>query len=130
MWMAVLAIVINIFLNIVLIPQIGVEGAALAAAVSLASIAATGGSYLYAKYGIQPFTRHHMKALLSTVPALLLLLSLDSLLSMSWKIWTLPFVVAAMYVVLGTGLYLLNAFTAEEREMASSVLGHVVSQLR
>ncbi|MCS3683884.1 flippase [Salinibacter ruber] len=129
MWIAVLAIVINIILNVVLIPKIGVDGAALAAAVSLASVAATGGGFLYAKYGIQPFTRHHVKGLLSVVPALILLLSLDSLLPTSWGIWMLPFVTVSMYVVFGTGLYLLDAFTAEEREIASSVLGRVRSQL-
>ncbi len=129
MWMAVLAIVINIVLNVVLIPIIGVDGAAVAAAVSLSSIAATGGGYLYGKYGIQPFTRHHVKALLSAAPALLLLLSLGSLVPTSWEIWTLPFVTVSMYVVLGTGLYLLDAFTTEEREIASSVLGRVRSQL-
>jgi O-antigen/teichoic acid export membrane protein len=130
MWMAVIAIVVNVVLNVVLIPKMGVEGAAIAAAVSLMCVAAAGGGYLYAKYGIQPFTWYHVKALLSAAPALLLLLGLDSLLSMSWKIWTLPFVAAAMYVVFGTGLYLLDAFTAEEREMVSSVLGRVTSQLQ
>lgn len=130
MWMAVVAIIINVALNVVLIPKIGVDGAAVAAAISLTSIAATGGGYLYVKYGIQPFTWHHVKALLSAVPIFLFLLSLDSLLPTSWKIWTLPFVVMLVYVVLGAGLYVLDSFTAEERRIASRVLGRVKSQLQ
>jgi O-antigen/teichoic acid export membrane protein len=130
MWMAVVAIIINVALNVVLIPKIGVDGAAVAAAISLTSIAATGGGYLYVKYGIQPFTWHHVKALLSAVPIFLFLLSLDSLLPTSWKIWTLPFVVILVYVVLGAGLYVLDSFTAEERRIASRVLGRVKSQLQ
>jgi O-antigen/teichoic acid export membrane protein len=56
-------LVITILLNIIFIPAYGIEGAAIATAISLALFNLMKGIFLYLKYHFQPFHRNSVKAL-------------------------------------------------------------------
>ena len=67
MWTGLIGAIMNIALNIFLIPLFGIIGAAIASASSLAVINVLKSTWLYLLFRIHPFTKNYIKPILTSV---------------------------------------------------------------
>jgi O-antigen/teichoic acid export membrane protein len=67
MWTSLIGAIMNIALNIFLIPLLGIVGAAIASAASLALINLLKSTWLYSLFRIHPFTKNYIKPILTSV---------------------------------------------------------------
>ena len=67
MWTSLIGVIINIALNIFLIPTLGILGAAIASASSLAVINLLKSTWLYLLFRIHPFTKNYIKPILTSI---------------------------------------------------------------
>ena len=67
MWTSLIGAIMNIALNILLIPTLGIVGAAIASAASLAVINLLKSTGLYLLFRIHPFTKNYIKPILASV---------------------------------------------------------------
>ena len=67
MWTTLIGAIMNITLNIFLIPPLGIIGAAIASASTLVVIKLLNTTKLYLLFGIHPFTKNYLKPILTSV---------------------------------------------------------------
>lgn len=113
---AALATAGNIVLNALLIPRWGIDGAAAASFISLASVNLLNSAYLYARYGVHPFGKSYVRPVINLAAVSAVLYpALSGLLRLS------PWVLPVYYpFLLGVGLGLL--FLGGDVEPADRVL--------
>lgn len=113
MWASLLAAGLNIILNIVLIPQWSITGAAIASLVSHFASNIFCSVKLYQLSRIQPFTKSYLKPVIlcGGIIAIIYVLT-RSLLVVSY--WMLPLIFILFLVVYGLSLLLTRSFDEED----------------
>ena len=103
MWTGLIGAIMNIALNIFLIPLFGIVGAAIASASSLAVINSLNSTWLYLLFRIHPFTKNYIKPILTSV--LLVFIIFTFVKSMFDEI---PFWLLLMLLIIFLGVYGLS----------------------
>ncbi|MDO8724574.1 MAG: flippase [Candidatus Methanoperedens sp.] len=92
--------ILNILLNLVLIPSYGIMGAAIASAISISLINFLNSTWLYLLFRIHPFTKNYMKPVLLSI----LMVAIISTYLKS-KFIIIPLWMLIIFLILFTGLY-------------------------
>ena len=110
---ALAATAANVILSIALIPPLGIVGAAVAAAASLALFSAIRAAKLYSLCRAQPLSKNLLKPLVaSVILALLFQLLFGSLTTVAW--WMLPLLFILYYALYGVATVLSRSFDRED----------------
>jgi len=113
MWTALAAAIINIALNIALIPPLGIVGAAVASASSLSLLAVVRVWRLYLLCRAQPMSKNMLKPLVISVALTLLFQFIfGKLIFVTW--WTLPLLFILFYAIYGIATVLSKSFDKED----------------
>jgi len=113
MWAVLLTAVINVIMNIILIPPLGIVGAAIASAVSLVLAKAIWCIRTYLISGAQPLSKKLVKPVMaSAVLALLFKVTLGNLFTVT--LWMLPLLFVLYYVIYGLVVMLTRSFDQED----------------
>jgi O-antigen/teichoic acid export membrane protein len=113
MWATFAAAAIGVILNIILIPPLGIVGAAIASAASLTLFSAIRSVKLYASYRVQPLSKNLLKPLVaSVILALLFQITFGRFIMVTW--WMLPLVFIFYYALYGTATVLSRSFDRED----------------
>jgi O-antigen/teichoic acid export membrane protein len=113
MWANVAATCVSLALNIVLIPKLGIIGAAIASAVSLTIFSIIRGAKVYSLCRAYPFSWNLLKPLaVSIALALLFQLIFGKFIMVTW--WMLPLLFALFYAIYGTATVLTRSFDQED----------------
>ena len=116
MWATLAAATVNIILNIALIPPLGIVGAAIASAASLALFSIVKSVKLYASYRIQPLSKNLLKPLvISVILALLFQIVFGHFILVTW--WMLPCLLFLYYVIYGMATVFSKSFDREDAVM-------------
>ena len=110
----------NLIANLVLIPDMGMEGAAISMLITLIVASATRGIALYALSGIHPLGWHYVKPLLLSFP---LIWGCQSLLerSIALEAWILPFLLVVYMVLYGFCMIITRSVDQEDIWMLLTV---------
>jgi O-antigen/teichoic acid export membrane protein len=113
MFASSIAAILNIGLNVLLIPSFGIEGAAIASAGSLILVNIIKSMKLYSISGMQPLSKNLIK---STIPFLLIVLSIYFILQnfLIIRLWMLPCLFIAYYVIYVLFILLTKSFDQED----------------
>lgn len=116
MWVTLITAIMNVLINIVLIPPLGIVGAAIALAVSLTLASIILSLKLYLSWHIQPLSKNLLKPLItSIVLALLFRFTIGSFLNVT--LWMLPLLFILYYVIYGVVTVLTRSFDQEDIAM-------------
>jgi O-antigen/teichoic acid export membrane protein len=120
LYVNILAAALNIFLNILLIPRLGINGAAIATLVSLAAANITRLVMVYRNLHIHPYDSKYLKVFLCVGVAFLVVFFLNSIFHYHWiaQLISLSFLFLVIY---GLGHYLMG-FTDEDRMIVRFIL--------
>jgi len=114
MFLGVLLIVISVILNIIFIPILGIDGAALATTLTIILYNTSRLVIVYIKFGIQPF---------SGKTALMLLVILALYLSFNWIPFVLnPFIQIIVVSIILSSLYLLSVWVIKPSSEIDNIL--------
>ncbi len=115
MWVTLAAAILNVILNVLLIPPFGIEGAAIASVSTIAFINVTKCSKLYLLSRSQPLSKNQLKPILASLLAIPLIYYLvTDIMEIVW--WTLPFIVILFYSIVGASTLLTRS--VDEEDMA------------
>jgi O-antigen/teichoic acid export membrane protein len=113
MWTTLITAIMNVLINIVLIPPLGIVGAAIALAVSLTLGGIILSVKLYLSWHIQPLSKNLLKPLIaSIVLAFLFQLVVNSFINIT--LWMLPLLFLLYYVIYGIATVLTRSFDQED----------------
>lgn len=113
MWSSLAAATVNIILNIVLIPPLGIVGAATASAVSLILFNIIVTIKVYSLCRAQPLSKNLLKPLIaSVVLTFLFQLIIGNFLTVTW--WMLPLLFILYYAIYGIATVLTRSFDRED----------------
>ncbi|MDH5695327.1 MAG: flippase [Dehalococcoidia bacterium] len=113
MWSVLAAAIINVALNIVLIPPLGIVGAAIASAVSIILVDIILTARVYSLCRAQPLSKNLFKPLIaSVVLAFLFQFIIGSFLTIT--LWMLPLLFILYYVIYGIATVLTRSFDRED----------------
>ena len=113
MWSVLTATIVNVLLNISLIPPLGIVGAAIASAISLTLMSIIISVRLYRLCRAQPLSKNLLKPLVaSVVLALLFKAIVGSFLTIT--LWMLPLLFILYYAIYGTATVLTRSFDKED----------------
>jgi O-antigen/teichoic acid export membrane protein len=113
MWVSLAAAIMNALLNIALIPPLGIDGAAIASAVSLILINIIVTAKLYSHYRVQPLSKNLLKPLILSIGlAFLFQLVVNSFITVTW--WMLPLLFILYYAIYGIATVLTRSFDEED----------------
>lgn len=113
MWSVLAAATLNVILNIVLIPPLGIVGAAIASVVSLSLVNIIFSVKLYSLCRAQPLSKNLLKPLIaSIVLALLFRFTIGSFLAVT--LWMLPLLFILYYAIYGIVTLFTKSFDRED----------------
>jgi O-antigen/teichoic acid export membrane protein len=113
MWSVLAGAIMNVALNIVLIPPLSIVGAAIASAVSLILVDVILTARVYSLCRAQPLSKNLLKPLIaSIVLALLFRFTIGSFLAVT--LWMLPLLFILYYVIYGIAVVLTRSFDQED----------------
>jgi len=120
MWAILAVAIVNVVVNIVLIPSLGVVGAAIASVISLTLFSFIKSIRLYLSYRIQPMSKNLLKpAIASTILVLLFQFIIGGFSTVTW--WLLLLLFLLYYVVYGLAILLTRSFDREDIAMLLEV---------
>jgi len=120
MWASLLAAGLNVILNIILIPQWGITGAAIASLTSYSARNIFCSVKLYQLSKIHPFTKNYLKPILACGGIIAIIYALTrSLLVVSY--WALPLIFILFLVVYGLSLLLTKSFDEEDIKLLLAI---------
>lgn len=111
---------VNIGLNIALVPRMGIMGAALATSASLVLLNVLVSSKCYLSYRIHPFTRKYLSPILVSIPAILIIYTVTKLLVVEESIWLLPIFLVIFFVIYFLSVLLTKGFDREDLSVIAS----------
>ena len=132
-WTSLIGAILNIALNIFLIPLLGIVGAAIASASSLAVINMLNSTWLYLLFRIHPFTKNYIKPILPLVLLVFIIFILvTNLFSVIpfWLLLMLPIILMGAY---GLSMLLTKSFDKEDIMMLLAIeerLGVDLTQIK
>jgi len=116
MWVTLASAVLNVGLNLALIPPFGIEGAAIASVAAITSINVLSYRKLYTLSGAQPLSRKLLKpTLVSLALVFLFKFILEDFVAVVW--WMLPLLFILYYVVYGLAILFTRSFDKEDITM-------------
>jgi O-antigen/teichoic acid export membrane protein len=120
MWIVLVGSIINIILNAVLIPPLGIMGAAFASALTLIAIKLGSGIKVYQLSKIHPFTKNYLKPIIISI---ILILPITIIVRNIFTItfWMLPIFLAIFLVTYGLSLLLTKSFDNEDVMMLLTI---------
>ena len=105
----------NVSLNIFLIPLMGIVGAAIASAISLAVINMIKSAQIFQMHKIHPFTKNYLKPIVtSTALIFIIYLLVKHLFSVSISIWALILLLFLFLVMYGVSILISKSFDDED----------------
>jgi O-antigen/teichoic acid export membrane protein len=120
MWATLATAVLNIGLNIVLIPPLGIEGAAIAATVALVSINLIVFWKIYSLERIQPLSKNLIKPTLVSLALIFLIQFIfGNFVTVTW--WMLPLILILYYGVYGLAVLFTKSFDKEDIAMLLTI---------
>jgi len=120
MWVALANVLLNIGLNIALIPPLGIEGAAIAYGVALTSVYVTCCTKLYRLAKAQPLSKNLLKPTLASIALVLLFQFIfRNLVTVVW--WMLPLLFILYYGIYGLAILLTKSFDQEDIAMLLAI---------
>jgi O-antigen/teichoic acid export membrane protein len=112
----------NVSLNIFLIPMMGIVGAAIASAISLAVINTLKSMQIYQMHKIHPFTKNYLKPVItSTTLIFVIYLLIRHLFSASISIWMLILLLFLFLVTYSVCLVITRSFDREDIMMIQEI---------
>ncbi len=116
MWATLATAVLNVGLNIALIPPLGIEGAAIASVAAIISINLIRCWKLYSLSGAQPLSKNLIKpTLVSLALVFVIQFILSKFVTATW--WMLPLLLIFYYGVYGLAILLTKSFDKEDISM-------------
>jgi len=113
MFSAIASAVINLILNLIFIPTIGMLGAAIASAAALACTNVLISIKLYALVKIHPFTKNYLKPCAVSVLSILVVYYF-AVVFLKISFWMLPFLFIAFVLIYAFSLLLTKSFDRED----------------
>jgi O-antigen/teichoic acid export membrane protein len=116
MWATLATAVLNVGLNVVLIPPFGIEGAAIASVAAITSINLIRCRKLYSLTRAQPLSKNLLKPTLSSLALVFLFQFIfGKLVTVAW--WMLPLLFILYYGIYGLAILLTKSFDKEDISM-------------
>jgi O-antigen/teichoic acid export membrane protein len=116
MWTALAGAIASVILNVVLIPPLGIVGAAITMVISFSLVKIIIAVKAYSLCRAQPLSKNLLKPIVvSIVLALLFKLAADHLLAINW--WMLLLLFILYYAIYGTAVVLTRSFDREDIAM-------------
>ena len=116
MWATLATAVLNIGLNAVLIPPLGIEGAAIASTVALVSINLIISWKIYSLGRIQSLSKNLVKPTLASLALIFLIQFIfGNFVTVTW--WMLPLILIFYYGIYGLAILLTRSFDKEDVSM-------------
>jgi len=113
MWSTMAAAIVNIALNIVLIPPLGIVGAAIASAASLILVNIISVAKVYSLCGAQPLSKNLLKPLVASIAlAFLFQFIISGLTTINW--WMLILLFISYYAVYAIATVFTRSFDRED----------------
>jgi len=120
MWATLATAVLNIGLNIVLIPSLGIEGAAIAATVALVSINLIVSWKIYSLERIQPLSKNLIKPIITSLALIFLVQFIfGNFVTVTW--WMLPLILILYYGIYGLAILFTRSFDKEDIAMLLAI---------
>ncbi len=120
MWSALASAVLNIGLNVALIPPLGIEGAAIASVAAITSINLIRCRKLYSLSKAQPLSKNLLKPTFASLALIFLLQFIfGNLVSVTW--WMLPLLFVLCYGIYGVTVLLTKSFDKQDISMLLAV---------
>jgi O-antigen/teichoic acid export membrane protein len=120
MWIVLVGSIINIILNAVLIPPLGIMGAALASALALITIKIFTTIKVYQLSKIHPFTKNYLKPIIISVTLIFLItIIVRNLFTITF--WMPPIFLVMFLVAYGLSLLLTKSFDHEDIMMLLTI---------
>ncbi len=120
MWATLATAIINVGLNIVLIPPFGIEGAAIATVVAMISTNLLKGWKLHSLSRMHPLSKNLMKLTLVSLGLLFFFMFiLANIIDVTW--WILPIILVLCYAVQGATLLFAKSLDKEDVELISAI---------
>jgi O-antigen/teichoic acid export membrane protein len=113
---SVVCVILNLILNLMLIPPFGIMGAAIATASSLGIINILLSTELYRSSGIHPFTKNYLKPIIASGILISLIYGLSKIF-FTISFWHLPILFVIFIFVYGLSLLLTKSFDKEDIQM-------------
>jgi O-antigen/teichoic acid export membrane protein len=121
MWSVLITAIVNIILNIVLIPPLGIIGAAIATASALAMKNISWAARLYSLSKIHPFTRNYLKPAIASVALALIIDVIVGNLVSAIPLWLLV-VLFILFLGIGTlSIVVTKSFDKEDVSMLLTI---------
>lgn len=121
MWSMLIPAIANIILNIVLIPPLGIVGAAIATALALVMRNLLLSARLYSLSKIHPFTRNYLKPVIASVVLILIIYALVTNLVSTIPLWLLPVLLVVFLGVYALSVLFTRSFDKEDIMMLLTI---------
>lgn len=118
---SIVAAVINVVLNVALIPVIGISGAAIASAASFVFMNLSYFAILLLKYKIQPFTANYLRPVAFSALIITVIYFLTKSLFVVPPLWFIIVMFVAFLAIYGLSLLLTKSFDKEDVMMLLSI---------
>ncbi len=120
MWATLATAVLNIGLNIALIPPLGIEGAAIAATVALVSINLIVSGKIYSLGRIKPLSKNLIKPIIASLALIFLVQFIfGNFVTVTW--WMLPLILILYYGIYGLAVLFTRSFDKEDIAMLLAI---------
>ena len=121
MWTSLIGSIMNIVLNILLIPPLGIIGAAIASTASLAVINLLNSTWLYLLFRIHPFTKNYIKPIIASIIPAFVIFILAKCLFDVLPVWMLLMLFILFLVMCGLSILLTKSFDDEDIMMLLAI---------
>jgi len=121
MWSALITTIVNIILNIFLIPPLGIIGAAIATASSFLIRNILWVTRLYSLSKMHPFTKNYLKPIIATVVPVLIIYVLAKNLFYAIPFWLLPILFILFLGVYALAILVTKSFDREDIAMLLAI---------
>lgn len=106
--------IVNVALNLLLIPTLGIIGAAIAAAISIGLTSTLISLQIFRIHKIHPFTRNYLKPVITSIPLIFVIYMLANLFTTPITIWMLIGFGFLFLVVYGMSILITRSFDEED----------------
>jgi O-antigen/teichoic acid export membrane protein len=121
MWTGLIGAIMNIALNIFLIPPLGIVGAAIASASSLAVINVLKSTWLYLLFRIHPFTKNYIKPILTSVLLVFVIFTFVRSMVDGIPLWLLLMLLIIFLGAYGVSILFTKSFDKEDIMMLLTI---------
>jgi O-antigen/teichoic acid export membrane protein len=121
MAVTLISTIINIALNIILIPILGITGAAIATSSAYIIEYIIIGIKLYSTFKIQPFTKNYFKPIAASFLAAFIIVKFIKNFFSPLPLWMLPLLLILFIAIYGLSILFTKSFDKEDIEMLLTI---------